>query len=237
MGFIFSLITSERQIGFDEKLKANRKNSKKRKHHTTDGLDVTSKRSKDESVNVHQCVDVPCDSDAVTSEARVEEGCCNDRVKTVDSVTNEVQVEIECAENIQKETCGEMSNRENLQTSSARLSWDFDAIEFPDISKETASEIVVKRPPSRLLPPGVEMAKPFYTITIRRDSTQKHRSTSNAVVACGSSACNWAEYKKMLLSKSEMEHLASSLAGILWSGEVTPLVRPSHAVSTGLFLV
>lgn len=236
-----TLATFERQIGFDENSKSKRKKSKKRKQQTTDAMDLTSKRSKDEPVNLHQCGDVPCDSEAVTSEDRVEEGCWSvdsseDRVETVDSVTNEVQVKIECAKDSQKEICGEMSNREDLKTSSARLLWDFDSIEFPDISKETGLEIVLKRPPSHLLPPGVEIAKPFYTMTIvRRDLSQKHRSTSNAVV-CGSSARNWAEYKKMLAKKSEAEHLASSPAAILWTGEVTPLVRPSHAVSMGAIL-
>lgn len=116
--------------------------------------------------------------------------------------------------------------------------WDYDSIKLPNMAEETSTEMVLESPPEHLLPPGVKLSKSLYVISIKRykePSKMKvapNQGTVLQMTTIRPSAKNWAEYKRRLRIESEDQSLASSPAGILWVGDVTPLVKPWQATST-----
>lgn len=116
--------------------------------------------------------------------------------------------------------------------------WDYDLLKLPNMAGESSAEMVLESPPEHLLPPGVKLSKPLYIINIkdyRKPSKLKvttNQGTILQVTTVRPNAKNWAEYKRLLRIESEAQTLASSPAGILWTGDVTPLIKPWQATST-----
>lgn len=121
--------------------------------------------------------------------------------------------------------------------------WDYDSIKLPNMAGEASTEMVLESPPEHLLPPGVKLSKPSYIINIkdyRKPSKLKvtnNQGTVLQVTTVQPNAKNWAEYKRLLRMESEAQTLLSSPAGILWTGDVTPLIKPWQATSTCKLLI
>ena len=134
-----------------------------------------------------------------------------------------------------------------------RCKWNFDDIDFPDIGNK--DRVILKIPSKKLLPPNVEVSEEFDdqcifdVLEYRRISScnygnsadrkqndyleNLHFSYSDWMQSRNKiQASNWTEYKKNVREKMAL-NVQETPVGHLWEGEVTPLVRPEDATSTG----
>ncbi|XP_033741062.1 tRNA-splicing endonuclease subunit Sen54-like isoform X2 [Pecten maximus] len=133
--------------------------------------------------------------------------------------------------------------------------WEFDKLGFPDIGGVEVLELQMPR--LDLLPHGVDLSNASTTFDVRayfsqqRKHHKKHRrqqrqeSVENLEFSYSEmihkkkkiTASNWGEFKrKMAIRDLEDERMLVSPAECLWEGEITPLVKPSDATSTGSIL-
>lgn len=131
--------------------------------------------------------------------------------------------------------------------------WDFDKLCFPNIGGVEVLELQFPR--LDLLPHGVDLSEASNTFDVkeyfsqqrkrnkkqRRRQQQQQDSVENLEFSFSEmihkrrkiTASNWGEYKKKMAIKDiEDENVFVSPAECLWEGEITPLVRPSDAIST-----
>ena len=120
-------------------------------------------------------------------------------------------------------------------------SWDWSTVHFPDCSGSRSLEL--PRPDSSLLPPGVSLTEPSYTVSrgclrlnVQPVAYEDHLDYSHG--SAGSKAVlaarNWGEYKSRYaeLATGAWRELAPTAH--LWKDDVTPLVSPEEAFSSGI---
>ncbi|XP_055955068.1 tRNA-splicing endonuclease subunit Sen54 [Patella vulgata] len=139
------------------------------------------------------------------------------------------------------------SSKASANLSLEQTKWDFSQICFPNIAN--ADHVTVNVPLEQYLPEGIKIEESCefnvlehqakYSVP-RFDPTNPvdkdlHFSYADWVKAKTTvSASNWKEYKSKL-KKAQQCLETDSPADILWQGEVTPLIRPEDATSTGKF--
>ena len=118
--------------------------------------------------------------------------------------------------------------------------WDFREIQFPNMAEEESTEIVMQAPNPNLLPSGVQCSQSQYTYHQYRPKHKTDSAPSDKALEfsvdvledkkSASQAKSWKEWKECKAGGSSGE---SSLAKILWEGDVKPLLQPQDASTTG----
>jgi len=138
--------------------------------------------------------------------------------------------------------------------------WNFEEIFFPDMGSCQGDILMLSMPDPHLLPDGVCPRKLSFDVKkywrqsaelkIKMKKNIFHRGEDLCVADLDFSysemtnrrkyrnAKNWQEYKAKVNEKEKnvKNHLLDSPAECLWKGEITPLVKPGDATSTGIYI-
>ncbi|XP_060063341.1 tRNA-splicing endonuclease subunit Sen54-like [Ylistrum balloti] len=250
--------TYERKIHLDQHVKMDKKKRKHKGDNTSDtsGLDQLHKK-------VKVALD---DSDKELMKEQLENSCpekCASLMDLGGSSISEGVIEDRCDSNgwntsgstNQTDTgIKESDLAEECDGQSVPYSvWEFDRLGFPNIGGVEVLELQIPR--LDLLPHGVDLSKASTIFNVqtylsqqRKHLKKHHRQQQQECIEnlefsysemihkqTKIMASNWGEFKKKMAIR-DMEDKRVSPAQHLWEGEITPLVRPSDATSTGSIL-
>ncbi len=118
--------------------------------------------------------------------------------------------------------------------------WDFTHICIPSLTNESVLDF--HEPSHAYLPPNVRWHQT--TISLNIEALHKHKralvyedvlefSHGGAGWKANIKASNWGEYKRKYQSKMQESDIGMLPVAHLWNDDITPLVRPQDATSTG----
>ncbi|XP_013381139.1 tRNA-splicing endonuclease subunit Sen54 [Lingula anatina] len=237
-----SVTAYERQIRLDQHI-SDISYSKKRKN-MDDAGNTASKLSKtEESLN-----------------AQSSELCDKIPDQTSDATHNDIP--IASTEKTDKLEAGTLPKK-SVQHFLPYTMWNFDEINFPDIGRKDLQTHTLQMMPPRknLLPSGVKINPNSCMVDVHKlhssgenatgdndeddDGDDSHIYTTNnltyslmnaSVMKAQVKAKNWSEYKAECRKMVTDFRVEQSPVGVLWQGEVTPLVTPDMASCTGNLL-